>query len=178
MSKALCLLATQHGAHYLHACIASTLVMLGDAIMAVPSRAIHRIDELACRLSSTKLPEDTWLMSEDPSWDLAAQTGPNIICPQHFVERCELPDMHWGIFQVVGKGLSALTEAQLAVPLDKSLQCSSWGLRPLTQAQVASPLMIMHACQHHRCARCHSKVQCSGLLQQQVTLLAVVCQHH
>ena len=43
------------------------------------------------------------------------------------------------MLQVVGKGLSALTEAQLALPLDKSLQCSSWGSRPLTPAQVTSP---------------------------------------
>ena len=40
------------------------------------------------------------------------------------------------VLQVVGKGLSALTEAQLALPLDKTLQCSSWGSRPFTQAQV------------------------------------------
>ncbi len=38
--------------------------------------------------------------------------------------------------QVVGKGLSALTQAQLSMPLDKSLQCSTWGSRPLTQPQV------------------------------------------
>lgn len=43
------------------------------------------------------------------------------------------------MLQVVGKGLSALTEAQLDMPLDKSLQCSSWGSRPLTQAQVTNP---------------------------------------
>ncbi|KAL0047260.1 hypothetical protein WJX82_011031 [Trebouxia sp. C0006] len=41
-----------------------------------------------------------------------------------------------GIAKVVGKGLSALTQAQLSMPLDKSLQCSTWGLRPLTQTQV------------------------------------------
>ncbi|DBB01114.1 TPA: hypothetical protein ACH3X1_001005 [Trebouxia sp. C0004] len=41
-----------------------------------------------------------------------------------------------GIAKVVGKGLSALTEAQLSMPLDKSLQCSTWGRRPLTQPQV------------------------------------------
>lgn len=41
-----------------------------------------------------------------------------------------------GIAKVVGKGLSALTQAQLSMPLDKSLQCSTWGLRPLTQPQV------------------------------------------
>ena len=42
----------------------------------------------------------------------------------------------WLMRQVIGKGLSALTEAQLAMPLDKTLQCSTWGDRPLTQAQV------------------------------------------
>ncbi|KAA6428680.1 MAG: hypothetical protein FRX49_01555 [Trebouxia sp. A1-2] len=41
-----------------------------------------------------------------------------------------------GIAKVVGKGLSALTQAQLSMPLDKSLQCSTWGLRPLTRPQV------------------------------------------
>ncbi|KAL0029194.1 hypothetical protein WJX79_001761 [Trebouxia sp. C0005] len=40
-----------------------------------------------------------------------------------------------GIAKVVGKGLSALTQAQLSMPLDKSLQCSTWGLRPLTRPQ-------------------------------------------
>lgn len=51
--------------------------------------------------------------------------------------------------QVQGKGLSALVEAQLCVPLDKDLQCSSWGSRPLSQAQVgqlASSPVFMHAC--------------------------------
>ena len=43
------------------------------------------------------------------------------------------------MLQVVGKGLSALIEAQLAMPLDKSLQCSSWGTRPLSRAQVSAP---------------------------------------
>ena len=51
--------------------------------------------------------------------------------------------------QVQGKGLSALVEAQLCVPLDKDLQCSSWGSRPLSQAQVgqlASSSVLHHAC--------------------------------
>ena len=47
------------------------------------------------------------------------------------------------MLQVVGKGLSALTEAQLDMPLDKSLQCSSWGSRPLTQAQVITFVPII-----------------------------------
>lgn len=50
------------------------------------------------------------------------------------------------MLQVVGRGLSALTEAQLEMPLDKSLQCSSWGSRPLTQAQVTGPhTKFMHS---------------------------------
>ena len=56
------------------------------------------------------------------------------------------------VLQVVGKGLSALTEALLATPLDKTLQCSTWGLRPLTQAQVLpllcgrQPVSLMKLC--------------------------------
>ena len=50
--------------------------------------------------------------------------------------------------QVVGKGLSALTEAQLGLPLDKTLQCSSWSSRPLTQAQVGTS----HACKIPECS--------------------------
>lgn len=52
------------------------------------------------------------------------------------------------VLQVVGKGLSALTEAQLGMALDKTLQCSSWGSRPLTQAQVVTP----HTNHHDACA--------------------------
>lgn len=46
--------------------------------------------------------------------------------------------------QIHSTGLSALVEAQLGVPLDKFLQCSSWASRPLSQEQV-SP-MLKHVC--------------------------------
>lgn len=96
------------------------------------------------------------------------------------------------VLQVVGKGLSALTEAQLATPLDKTLQCSTWGLRPLTQAQVlpllctmqpvslmmmlcrlwckAAPLQVLccdSTCTHTTgCARCSQALNGKGMVNQ------------
>lgn len=41
-----------------------------------------------------------------------------------------------GVSPVARRGLSGLVEAQLGLPLDKSLQCSQWDARPLSADQI------------------------------------------
>ena len=76
-----------------------------------------------------------------------------VICACVFAAACIYLQM-LSLLQVVGKGLSALTQAQLSMPLDKSLQCSTWGLRPLTQPQV-----LTHPCPHISRQASHGKSQ-------------------